>query len=140
MTPLHTAGTLVLVAVLGVTGCSAKGGTTTPEQPTATVTGASRNQPEGAAKDLSGVVCKADKNGVWSLQATLKNASDSESTYTIRASVVKKAGSTVVGSKEVTRTLEAGKSEKVVIEKITKQQDSKNLLCVPTTTVERRDG
>ncbi|GAB3711923.1 hypothetical protein GCM10028815_27590 [Mariniluteicoccus flavus] len=97
------------------------------------------NQPEGAAKDIKDVKCAADpKTGEWTFTAKLTNSSDKDSEYTVKVSVIKKQGSTVVASKDAVQKVAKGQSADVKLEKFAKPAEKPDeLQCVPTTTVKR---
>ena len=132
----------VLAVLSAVQGCTSSGGEeTNPESAAQEVRTAQppANQPEGAAKDLREVKCAADSgSGEWSFSAKLSNTSDKPSEYTVRVHVVKKQGSTVVGSHEIKQKVDPGKTVDIKQDRFAKPEEAAaQLQCVPTTTVAR---
>lgn len=121
-----------------VTGCNTGSEMPSPSAPPA-ATQATTPQPEGAAKELREVKCAPDpKTGEWSLTAKLFNTSDKDSEYTVKASVIKKQGNTVVASRDVTQKVVKGQSADIKMDKFAKPADRPDTLqCVTTTTVKR---
>ena len=129
-------GALALAALLG--GCAFEDAPGPPSTPMGEPTPAVRTPPAGhsAIKDLTHRSCVQDDSGRWTLTGTLTNRGDTGATYTVRVSIVRSAGSSVVASTAVTRELEAGESEAItVVQESTGHE--KKLTCVPSVTVVR---
>ncbi|QIM22634.1 hypothetical protein G7075_18305 [Phycicoccus sp. HDW14] len=132
-----TAALTTLLLAAGVAGCSGDGAEPTPTGSGAqqTVTAAPpTNQPAGAIKELSKVRCER-KGKDWSFSATLTNAGSEKTTYTVLVAVAKREGGTVVGSKTLTKTLDAGDSATLEAEDFYSGDDkAADVQCVPSAT------
>ena len=123
-------GTVLLAAA----GCQGEKGTDTPNPNTpATVTASPpKTQPAGAIKDLHDATCTYAA-GAWSFSGELTNAGKAKVTYTVMVAVAKTDGGTVLGSKQITRTLAPGESATVKADKFYKGSN-KGVSCVPSAT------
>lgn len=119
---------LPVVALLTLAGCGAKDGDDATRRASADPVAAS--QGAGAAADLVKKSCKADAKGVWNFTGTLKNSREAEATYTVTVSVVNKAGSSVVASKQLVAKVPAGGTKELSEKKVATTKDSASVQCV----------
>ncbi|WP_460741855.1 hypothetical protein [Mariniluteicoccus endophyticus] len=136
-----TTTALLAAAGLALTGCSGGGET---QKAGSTPSGAAQpqqvpaNQPEGAAKDLKDMKCAAEPSGEWNFSGKVTNSSDKDSEYTVKVSVIKKQGSTVVASKDIVQKVAKGQTAELKLDRFAKPTEKADeLSCVPTTTVKR---
>ncbi len=126
---------VAVAATLALTGCSSKDSSSkdarTVPDPVASSLG------PGAASDLTQKSCKADKDGAWTLGATIRNPTDQKSTYTLTVSVVQTVGSTVVASKDVTKVVEPRATVDVKAPKVLTTKGSAGLSCVVSVRAKR---
>lgn len=85
--------------------------------------------PVGARNDLVDFKC-AKHDGKWSASGTVKNATDDDTTYLVQVSVHSAETGTVVGSKDDTLDVKAGKKVDFDFGNIY-SGDDKNLECTP---------
>lgn len=139
MTPrTRTAAALTtLLLAAGLAGCSGDDADPAPTNSGAlqTVTAAPpTNQPAGAIKELSKVECAQDGTD-WSFSATLTNSGSERTTYTVLVAVAKKEGGTVVGSKTLTETLDAGDTAELEAKDFySGDEKAADVQCVPSAT------
>lgn len=132
-----TAALTTLLLATGLAGCSGDDAEPTPTTSGAlqTVTAAPpSDQPAGAIKELSKVACEQDGED-WSFSATLTNSGSERTTYTVLVAVAKKEGGTVVGSKTLEKTLDAGDSAKLEAKDFySGDEKADDVQCVPSAT------
>lgn len=120
-------GCLVLIAGLGLSGC-----TSVTDRPTLTAsTTRAAGAPLPAIAHLSAITCTADADDAWSFTATVTNRDRVTEDYTIKASLVRKADGYVAGSKAMTTELATGKSITVTAARFF-TGDPHGLVCVPS--------
>ena len=134
--PTLTMLTTASAALLLVAGCSGDDGGDTSNTATGgpvTVTASPQtSQAAGAIKELDKVQCTF-KDGTWSFSATLTNAGKDKASYTVTVAVAKTQGGTVVGSTQLSETLDAGESTDLSAPDFFKGTD-KGVSCVPSAT------
>ena len=136
-TPPALLATAAVLLTIG--GCT--GGDTTTTAPTtapsgrATVTAAPpSNQPAGAIKELSKVSCTKGAQG-WTFSAVLTNTQQVKTDFTVLVAVAKKVGGTVVGTTQVTKTLDAGATAPLEAKDFYAGAETEaDVQCVPSAT------
>ncbi len=132
-----TAALTTLLLATGLAGCSGDDAEPTPSGSGAlqTVTAAPpSDQPAGAIKELSKVACEQDGKD-WSFSATLTNDGTERTAYTVLVAVAKKEGGTVVGSKTLEKTLDAGDSAELEAKDFySGEEKADDVQCVPSAT------
>jgi hypothetical protein len=123
---------IAALATLPFAGCTGDDGSKSPSQPSQAT--AKYTQPAGAITDLSNFHCSASADGIWSAEGTLTNATSAPRTYDVTVAVAKRNSSEVLGMKQISRTVKAGKKLTFKVAAVHKGA-STSAQCVPVVTL-----